>query len=211
MGVYVVALPEGAYTTLQGSIARVVVADNSTDAVAFASRFSDADGAPWSEATATLVTGSTDFSRFTFGFVITHDSDNAFGTDKVVSYTPLATDAPTDIGAGLVAAALAAGLTGTTHNTTTGANKVVLPTTLNVGKSVITIDPVVSAGESVAGPLNGYIGGNDYPDVTLTGTSIKPTVDAASGSTAATVRNIDLAPLASGVNPTVVGQLVGGY
>jgi hypothetical protein len=210
MGVYVVTLPEGAYTTLNGSKARVVVADNSTDAVAIAGRASAADGAPWASATAVLVTGSTDFSRITFGFVITHDADNGFGADKVVSYTPLPTDAPADIGAGLVAAALAAGLTGTTHNTTSGANKVVLAAGLNVGKSVITIDGVTSSGESVASALNGYIGGNDFPDVTLTGTSIKPTVDAASGS-AATARNIDLAPLTSGINPTVVGELVGGY
>ncbi len=207
MGVYIVTLPEGAYTTLDGSKARVVVADNSTDAVAIAGRRSTADGAPWASATAVLVTGSTDFSRFTFGFTIVHDADNGLGADKHVTYTPLPTDLPADIGAGLVAAALTAGLTGVNHVTSSGANKVNFPTGLNVGKSAITADVPVKHGKSVA---QSGIGGNDFPDVTLTGTSIKPTVDAAAGS-AATVRNIDLAPLTTGINPTVVGELVGGY
>lgn len=205
MGVYLVTLPQGAYTTQDGSKARIVVADNSTDAIAIAARGSTADAAPWSQATAVLVTGSTDFSRYTFGFVVTHDADNGYGADKHVTYTPLATDAVADIGAGLVAAAVAAGLTGTTYNS--GSHNVILPTTVNCGKSVITIDAVKSVGKSVA---QSGIGGNDFPDVTLTGTSIKPTIDAAAGS-AATVRNIGLTPITTGINPAVAGEVVSRY
>lgn len=210
MGVYLVTLPEGAYTTLQGSIGRVVVADNSADAVAMAGTFTDADGAPWADATAVLVTGSTDFSRYTFGFTVVHDAHNGLEADVVVSYTPLSTDTPTEIATAIVAAAVTAGLTGANLVTTSGALTVNLPSALNLGESVINIDSVVWQGESVQSVDNGYSGGNDYPDVALTGTSIKPTVDAA-GGTAATARNVAFAVLASGINPTVVGQLVGGY
>lgn len=202
MGVYIVTLPQGAYAVQDGSKARIVVADNTTDAIAIAARGSRADAAPWASASAVLVTGSTDFSRFTFGFTVTHDADNTLGTDKHVTYTPLPTDAVADIGAGLLAAALAAGLAGTTYNA--GSHNVILPTTLNVGKSVISIDAVKTVGQSVA---QSGIGGNDFPDVTLTGTSIKPTIDAAAGS-AATIRNIGLTPITTGINPAVAGEVV---
>lgn len=210
MGVYIVSLPEGAYTTLQGSIARVVVADNSTDAVALAGTFTDSDGAPWPEATAVLVTGSTDFSRYTFGFTVVHDGHNGLEADVAVSYTPLPTDTPLEIATALVAAAVTAGLTGANLVTAGGALTVNLPLALNLGESVINVDPVVWQGESVQSVNNGYSGGNDFPNVTLTGTSIQPTVDAA-GGTAGVARNVAFGVLATGINPAVVGQLVGGY
>lgn len=205
MGLYIVTLPQGAYTVKDGSKSRLVVADNSTDAVAIAGTFTDSDGAPWDQATAVLCAGSADFSRYTFGFVVTHDSDNALGTDKHVTYKPLSTDAVADIGAGLLAAALAAGLTGTTYNS--GSHNLILPTTLNCGKSLITVDVVTWQGESAA---QAGIGGNDYADITLTGTSIKPTIDAASGS-AATIRNIGLTAITTGINPTALAEIVGGF
>lgn len=205
MGVYIVTLPQGAYTTQDGAKARIVVADNSTDAIAIAVRGSRSDAAPWAQATAVLVTGSTDFSRFTFGFIVVADSDNALGANKHVVYRPLSTDGVAEIGAGLLAAALAAGLTGTTYNT--GSKNVILPTGLNCGKSVITVDAVKTVGVSVA---QSGIGGNDFPDVTLTGTSIKPTIDAAAGS-AATIRNIGLTPITTGINPAVAGEVVSRY
>lgn len=213
MGLYVVTLPEGAYTTLQGSISRIVAADNSTDAIAIAARFTASDGAPWYSATATLLTGSADFSRYTFGFTITHDSDNGMTSDAVVEYTPLPGDTIDEIGAGLVAAAIAANadLSGTTY----ASHIVIIASGANCGKSVITAHPVVYQGEPVATDVPGgnstALGGNDFPDYALTGTSILPTIDAASGSTVALARHFTLVPLTTGINPECFGQLVGGY
>lgn len=214
MGVYRVDLPEGAYTVADHSPSRVVIADNAGDAVALAGTLTPGDGAPWSQATATLLTGSVDFSRYTFGFIVPHTTDNGFATDKHVTYKPLSTDAVADIGAGLVAAALALGLTGA--NYVSGTHKVNLPAALDVGKDAITIDTPTFQGESMADVLNvpggnsHALGGNDFPDYALTGTSIKPTVDVASG-TAATARNVDLTPLTTGINPGPVGELVEFY
>lgn len=206
MGLYIVTLPQGAYTVKDGSKSRLVVADNSTDAVAIAGTFTDSDGAPWDQATAVLCAGSADFSRYKFGFSITHDSDNGFGSNKHITYTPLSTDAVADIGAGLVAACTAAGVAGVTYNS--GSHNVILPTSVNCGKSVITVDTPVWHGESAA---QSGIGGNDFADITLTGTSIKPTIDAASVDTAATIRNIGLTPITTGINPTALAEIVGGF
>lgn len=212
MGVYAVTLPDGAYSVQNDVKTRIVVADNSTDALAMAIRSSSDDGAPWPLATATLISGATDFSRLKFSITVTHDSDNGLGVDKTFNYQPLSTDAIADIGAGLAAAAVAAGLTGANYYTTGAVHKVQLPSALNCGKSVITSHAPVWKGLSagVLGDVPGgnqfAIGGNDFPDYTLTGTSIKPTPDAASGSTVALARYIDLAPLLAGINPGTVAE-----
>lgn len=212
MGIYLVQLPEGAYTTLEFNFARIVAADNAADAKAFAARFSVSDAAPWASATATLLTGSTDFSRYTFGAKVVHDENNGLEADVTFGYTPLPTDTVDDIATGVAAAAVAAGLAGVAAST----NTVVLPTTLNCGESVIDITPPTWTGESMAalGNVPGgnslALGGNDFPNYELTGTSILPTVTAA-GETVAATRTISFAPLASGINPECFGQFGGGF
>lgn len=205
MGVYIVTLPEGAYTTQDGSNSRLVVADNSTDAIAMAKSFSASDGAPWANATAVLCAGPTDFSGLTFSVTVTHDSDNGLGADKTFSYQPLSTDAIADIGAGLAAAAVAAGLAGVNYYTTGAVYKVQLPAGLNCGKSVITSHAPVWQPAAIVNSSNVTV--HQFDPITLTGTSVKPTMDAASGSTVALARYLDLAPLLTGINPAALAEL----
>lgn len=190
MPAYKVVLPSGGYTLLNGNNSMVVFAANATDAKAAANAFSDADAAPWPNATVTELTEDTSFAGLKIVITIAADDDNGFDEDVVVEYVvPSGTSADTvdEIGDLLVTALNAtAELSGVTY--TSGSDTITIVEGNNCGLSTITAKVYDLGGDGFSYYEN---------------TSMALTVGAV-GADASSDRTIVITPLSSGVRATAL-------
>lgn len=190
MPAYKVVLPSGGYTLLNGNNSMVVFAANATDAKAAANAFSDADAAPWSNATVTELQEDTSFAGLKIVITIAADDDNGFDEDVVVEYVvPSGTSADTvdEIGDLLVTALNAtAELSGVTY--TSGSDTITIVEGNNCGLSAITAKVYDLGGDGFSYYEN---------------TSMALTVGAVGGD-ASSDRTIVITPLSSGVRATAL-------
>lgn len=190
MPAYKVVLPSGGYTLLNGNNSMVVFAANATDAKAAANAFSDADAAPWSNATVTELQEDATFAGLKIVITIAADDDNGFDEDVVVEYVvPSGTSADTvdEIGDLLVTALNAtAELSGVTY--TSGSDTITIVEGNNCGLSAITAKVYDLGGDGFSYYEN---------------TSMALTVGAVGGD-ASSDRTIVITPLSSGVRATAL-------
>ena len=190
MPAYKVVLPEGAYTVLDGNNSMIVFAGNATDAKAAADAHSDADGAPWLQATATELEENAVLAGLRVIITIAADDDNNFEEDVVITYDVpegATTDTVDEIGAAIVVVMNAtAELAGVTY--TAGSDLITIVEANNCGLSDITATVSLLGGDGLT-----------YIDVT----SMALTVSAV-GVDASSDRTITITALGSGVRPSVV-------
>jgi hypothetical protein len=116
MALYLLQRPQtfGA-TIIDGRTAAIVEADSEAAAIRVATA-QDAGDSPWSGATATEITAgvAADYAGFTYNVKVSGDPLVAGSADIIdVTYTGVAADTVDDIGDGLAALLVAAGLTAT--------------------------------------------------------------------------------------------------
>lgn len=190
MPAYKVVLPSGAYTLLNGNNSMVVFAGNATDAKAAAMGFSDADAAPWDQATVTQIDEDAALAGLKIVITIAADADNGFDEDVVITYNvPAGTDYDTvdELGVLIVAAMNATDeLSGVTY--TSGSDTITIVEGNDCGLSDITAKVYQTGQDGISEFEN---------------TSMALTVGAV-GEDASSDRTIVITPLSSGVRATAL-------